>query len=258
MARSFNGTSDFISVADASSLDLSNAFTLAFFFKPPSEAGWRGLVNKRAGGNNATNYGINYNQDAGTDLLQFLYKTGAGAFRILSTAFAANWPAGTWHHFLGTATQNGTSTDLRIYKNGSLLAGPSTLADNVAPNNVALEIGRSSVGAGEFTGSTIAEVALWNRAISAAEAAAIYYRGPLAVPSGLVFWQRLGMGSPEPDWSGNVNNGTLTGTTVADHPPVGPAFGFDFGWRGAFTAAGAGPAPVADPLLWLGSNFFRA
>ena len=29
-----------------------------------------------------------------------------------------------------------------------------------------------------------------------------------------------GLSSPEPDLSGNANNGTLTGTSYADHPPV--------------------------------------
>ena len=45
----------------------------------------------------------------------------------------------------------------------------------------------------------------------------------------------------QPDWSGNGNNGTVTGATVADHVPLG-AFGFQ-GWPGAFTAA----AVVATP-----------
>ena len=31
----------------------------------------------------------------------------------------------------------------------------------------------------------------------------------------------------QPDWSGNGNSGTVTGTVVADHVPLGPPFGFD-------------------------------
>lgn len=46
--------------------------------------------------------------------------------------------------------------------------------------------------------------------------------------------------STQPDWSGGGRNGTVTGATVADHVPLGPPFGFDLGWMGAFTAAVAG------------------
>lgn len=46
----------------------------------------------------------------------------------------------------------------------------------------------------------------------------------------------LGVGSPEPDWSGKGNNGTVTGTTIGANPPIAPFFGLDLGWQGAFTA----------------------
>src|SRR3990172_4138139 len=49
--------------------------------------------------------------------------------------------------------------------------------------------------------------------------------------------------SPDPDWSGQANNMTVAGTTVADHVRLGLPFGFDLGWQGAFTAAAVGGDP---------------
>lgn len=36
----------------------------------------------------------------------------------------------------------------------------------------------------------------------------------------LNYWKLAGDFSPEPDFSGNANNGTLTGTAKANHPPI--------------------------------------
>ena len=68
------------------------------------------------------------------------------------------------------------------------------------------------------------------------------------VGNGVPFYQPLGLGSPEPDFSGSSNNGTVTGTpTITDNPPIAPWYGFDLGWQGAFTAAVGGVnAPTAD------------
>jgi len=57
--------------------------------------------------------------------------------------------------------------------------------------------------------------------------------------------------SVQPDWTGNANNGTPTGLAMADHVPLGPWFGHQFGWPGAFTAA-APPAVTRHGLLSLG------
>jgi len=40
-------------------------------------------------------------------------------------------------------------------------------------------------------------------------------------------WLELLGDSPERDYSGNGITGALTGTAVAEHPPVGPIFGYD-------------------------------
>lgn len=50
--------------------------------------------------------------------------------------------------------------------------------------------------------------------------------------SGVPFFLPLGVSSPEVDWGGSDNSGTVNGTTtIGDNPPVvGPLFGFDIDW----------------------------
>jgi hypothetical protein len=66
-----------------------------------------------------------------------------------------------------------------------------------------------------------------NRAMSAAEIAAWQFR-PRVVAGTVGYWVLTGSGT-QPDLSGNGNNGTITGGSQADNPPLGPIFGFD--WR---------------------------
>lgn len=77
-----------------------------------------------------------------------------------------------------------------------------------------------------FLNGKLAEVGIWNVGVSPSvrKALAAGAPPPLAHPDGLkAYWPLLG-DSPEPDYSGNRNSGTLTGTTVANHPGVRTIF----------------------------------
>jgi hypothetical protein len=85
----------------------------------------------------------------------------------------------------------------------------------------------------------IAEVAIWNAALTDAEVAALAsgVRAWMLRPANLKVYAPLwGVGSPEPDYSGNAFHFTVTGAAQADHAPVAP-FSPWAGWLGASTAA---------------------
>lgn len=65
------------------------------------------------------------------------------------------------------------------------------------------------------------------------------------------FYLPLGLGSPEPDFSGKGNNGTVSGTAISDNPPTGPLFGFDLGWQGAAAAAAAATTSFPPVQPWI-------
>lgn len=85
-----------------------------------------------------------------------------------------------------------------------------------------LIVGNNVAGTLPFAGR-IAFVAVWNRRLSLDELIAQQYRPH--VTSDCVLFTHLGyngggVGVTHPDWSGNGNVGTATGTTVADHVPL--------------------------------------
>lgn len=84
----------------------------------------------------------------------------------------------------------------------------------------------------------IALAMVWNRRLSEGELFAQQFNP--RVTSGCVLYVCCGFNGTgtQADWSGNVNNGTVTGATLSTRGlPIGPLFGFDLGWMGAFTAA---------------------
>jgi hypothetical protein len=76
-------------------------------------------------------------------------------------------------------------------------------------------------GTPTFKGS-IAEVGYWNTLLNQNEIAALQSGvSPNKIRRGSLvgYFPLYGAGSPEPDYSGNKNNGTLTGTTTVPHCP---------------------------------------
>lgn len=120
-----------------------------------------------------------------------------------------------------------------------------------------------AVGAFRYSAATvatptgrIADVGIWNVALTTDEIAALARRwSPQRIrPGSLVpYWPLYGNASPEPDYSGGAFNLTIAGTLAqSDHAPVGPPFGFDQEWQGAFVAAA--PGGITSPWHYYGQQ----
>lgn len=139
-----------------------------------------------------------------------------------STAMLAN----TWGHLCGVWA---AANDRRVFLNGG---GKGTQTNSVT----AFTPTRST--AGRISGSTpasyfggrIAEIGLWNVALTDMEAAALGSGVPPSRvrPGNLIgYWRLDGRVTPEPDLSGFAHPLTVTGATLADHAPAGaPYAGF--------------------------------
>ena len=134
----------------------------------------------------------------------------------------------TWTFVALTVASSLNASDVHIYKGEGLTAlaevsGYGTSTDAVGVYNTdaatSLTIGNNNVGTLPFLGK-LCELRLFNSVLSLTELEGIRTRS-----AGLDKTARLNAPywgfSPEPDLSGNVNNGTLTGTTVVGHAPVG-------------------------------------
>ena len=114
-----------------------------------------------------------------------------------------------WHHI--ASTYDGTTE--KFYFNGSLV-GTGTFTDtlSVTANTI---IGRDSgSGTSNFWDGNLANVAIWNRALSSDEINSVMWKSYEALSgaesNGLQAWYSLDdiSGSSVPDSSGNGNNGT--------------------------------------------------
>jgi Concanavalin A-like lectin/glucanases superfamily/Domain of unknown function (DUF1929)/Bacterial Ig domain len=155
-ALSFNGTSNWVTVGDAPTLDLTTAFTLEAWVYPSSLAGWRTVILKEA--TNTLAYAL-YSGNGSSRPAGWAQVGGADYF-VNGTA---NTVANTWTHL--ACTYDGTT--LRLFVNGNQVAtatGPSALAVSAG----VLRIGGNAVW-GEYFSGRIDEVRVYNRALSASE-----------------------------------------------------------------------------------------
>jgi hypothetical protein len=225
MARSFNGTTDLIT--------LGTGFTPGGSF---SLAAWS-YIAVTPPGVPATIFGSTVN----TNGIQF-YATFNMALSLDRYGFGnyvttANntLSLNTWTHV--GITYDGASA--KAYINGALSnTGSIALAITGEP----MFLGAVGSPATSFFNGRLADCGGWNVVLTAAEFAALANGArPYQIRSDIGYWPLDGLQSPEPDLSGNANNGTLTGTTLVAGPPM---MMFTPRWPQSLIAAAAPPAQI--------------
>jgi hypothetical protein len=211
----------------ASSQRLENAaavltakpLTLACWYKPTTSNAAAALLSLLASGTANRVFQIGVNASG----VPFVNERGnAGAVGAAGSALTN----GSWAHIAG-AMNAGTTGGRVPYLNG--VAGTTSTASvgtPPVPDRTTIGADTPSVAGTytEFANGIIAEAAIWNVLLSAAEIAALS-RGvrPLRIrPGNLKFYAPIwGTGSPEPDYTAGQHPLTLTGApAVAAHPPV--------------------------------------
>lgn len=157
-ALQFDGTNDWVTVADAPSLDLSTGMTLEAWVKPSVLSAWMTVMLKESLGGLA--YGLYANDDAARPAGYL--NAGAGDQALASPP---QLPAGEWKHV--ALTYDGTT--MRLYVDGVEIAARAQTGGIIATDG-ALRIG-GNASWGEFFTGVIDEVRVYNRALSAAEIA---------------------------------------------------------------------------------------
>jgi glucose/arabinose dehydrogenase len=156
-ALSFDGVNDWVTIADAASLDLTTGMTLETWVSPSALNGsWRtALMKERTGG-------MCYALYAHTGTLGPSAHIDAGGLepRARSSSLLAS---GVWSHL--AATYDGSA--IRLYVNG-VLAVTQAASGSVTSSTGALRIGGNSVWNEWFAG-LIDEVRVYNRALTAGE-----------------------------------------------------------------------------------------
>jgi glucose/arabinose dehydrogenase len=155
-ALTFNGSSSWVTVNDASSLDLTTGMTVEAWVNPTTLTGWRSVVLKEAPGL-ALSYGLYANDNAPHPAATI----NLGSDRSVGGTAAV--PLNVWTHL--AMTYDGTS--LRLFVN-AVQAGVVNAPGSMITTNAALRIGGNAVW-GEYFAGTIDEVRVYNRALSTTE-----------------------------------------------------------------------------------------
>lgn len=258
MARNFNGTSDFVQTAlqtQSYCTGADDSHLTSFVFSAwawlTSGAGAFPMVMCAASGGPQLMFGINIGSFAGLNL--FL----AG----LQSKNAATFTTGVWHHVACRYVSNGAATGtITVFDNGTDVTVGNTGTTTVAVADTHnLQIANTQSG-NSFWKGNIADVAIWkaattvspltNSEIVALSAGARPYQ---IRPGNLIRWWPIdGLQSPEPEFSGAADNGTLTGTALATTAP--PVMQFTPRWPQFNTIAVTTPIKFRKTLSQIGGR----
>jgi hypothetical protein len=228
MARAVNGSTDFINCGSPSE---PTQATLAVWFKATALPAGYGNIIGRINSETPNKFTIIYLRSTGA-LAYYCEVNDPGAGTLGPAALGVDPGSGTittgvWHHAALTYTSGNTGT-IRGYLDGGLdgstnsANSPNTYIIMPSSGGCTFYFGNDPAFSRPFNG-VVADGSYWNVPLTAFEIAALAKGArPLAIrPKSLLGWWPLGgLQSPEPDLSGNKNNGTLTGTTPAFGPPV--------------------------------------
>ncbi len=207
-ALSFNGTDQYVDVADDASLDMTDGFTVAAWVYLKSYKEWASVVTKGGIPSDENNYTIHQTGPAGGSDFGRLRFTGSSpnlpAFPFLESGTII--PLNEWHHI--AVTYDGS--DLTFYFDGQPDGG-GNLPGPLVPNTNSLIIGADFPGGDEYWHGAIDEVKIWNVALKkqhirvAMNAAAIPRSGDLSA-----HWRfNEGEGDMVSDKSTNGNDGIV-------------------------------------------------
>ena len=156
-AIDFDGVNDYVSVADAASLDLTTGMTLEAWVQLDTVSSWRTTILKEKPGGLV--YSLYANSSSSRPQGEIV--TGAGTDVLAGAGPALT--AGTWTHLALTYD----NAQLRLFRNGVQVAQIAATGA-IQASTLPLRIGGNAIW-GEYTDGRIDEVRVYNRALSAAE-----------------------------------------------------------------------------------------
>ncbi|MCP4231511.1 MAG: LamG domain-containing protein, partial [bacterium] len=257
MALDFDSASnEKVDVGSGASLDnLANRTALAWVFPTSAPSGSNPIIYSKAMNNWSAYQYFDMRESAGAfRISQGAATSGGEAFCRCTDTIALD----TWSFVAGVLSDSGTATDHKVYIGGlaTLASEAASYVERIAWSGSANDDSSQAGSIGNYhfyPGSwarfpgRIAVVGVWNRILSLSEIRAQQFR-PHATSGcvGLWFLGFNGTGT-QADFSGNGNNGTVTGASVAAHVPLANPFSHS----SYFSPASLAPILVVPSALTL-------
>jgi hypothetical protein len=181
----FDGTDDYVDCGNDSSLQPTDEFSVSAWFKTDvvGDSGRNFVFSK-------VFFRLDIRETSGRLEFAVYRSTGQGTF--VYTPSGTSYSDGNWHHVVATFKKSDINR-YKIYVDGALKAEATGYNNNVYASSHAFQIGVNN-GANYMDGN-IDEVAFWDKALSASEAADVYnggVPGDLSSMSNLTNWWRMG------------------------------------------------------------------
>lgn len=233
MSLSFPNSGDMVNVGSASMLDNMSVGTYLVWCFPASITTDCRMLQKGLAASGINLFTIDGVTSSGALLLDIkrattnliMRKNGLvtlNSWQFLGCSYDASKADSDQHLYRGTL--NASATEVTAYD--AQQVGSGTVGDNSATDQ---GIGnRLPAGGYQFSGK-IGFVGIWNRQLSLQELLDQQFRPH--VTNGCILFMYLGFNGigTQPDLSGNLNNGTVTGAAISTYIPLGPPFGFNLG-----------------------------
>lgn len=230
-AVDFDGTDDYITVADTDVLDVADSinFTLSGWFNRDTFTTDDTIVAK-SNGQASLDIGYNAYIDDSTDKVTFVANDGTDQYKLESVS---TFTATGWHHYAVVWDDTGAS-QTKLYIDGVAESATTTgtFANmNSMANAVAFRVGAESDAGNPFDGK-LDEIRMYRRALGGDEVARLYrLTTPTSVDTSLNgYWSFNGQdmsGTIVNDRSGSANFGTLTNSPVLALGKIGQGLKFD-------------------------------
>ena len=216
-ALSFNGSSQYVSIADSPSLD-SASLTAEGWFNFASASGTQALITKAAGNSSSSSFAVTYD---GTYLNAWI-----GGPNGNGSAISYRWAPslGTWHEIafsFDAASQNET-----LYLDGAAVASGNANRTIGYDSHAVLLGAQSQNGVlGNWFSGTIDEVRFWNSALPQATIQANMNRTLTGTEGGLLAYYTFDSvtNGTAADITGNGNTAVLGGGVAASQPVSVPS-----------------------------------
>src|SRR3989344_1357743 len=198
-APDLNGSTQYLSAAHSTSLDITGSITVAGWMKSDNTSGTHYIASK-GDFTNSRLWGL---LQSNTTIQFFI--NGSSGYTLL-TSDAGSMPDTNWHHVAGVYD----GTNMNIYVDG-ILAKSTAKTGTINSSSVAVLIGTliNNGSNQEFFDGKLDEVRIYNRALSASEVTQLYNFAPGPIGE----WKfEEGAGTSAFDTSTNAKTGTLTGS----------------------------------------------